>query len=210
MVSISLSLKSARLAHDASKSDVTGRGVSRLALSCGRAEAQAVIGSAEMRSAFHHLQMTALVRRLTMTAGFLGIMARCIGRGSPLPDVADHVVKPVTIWRESIDGRRAFVAVLGEVLERKSPLPGVGHESAFGICGIAPGIGRTLEPAARGVLPLDLARQCLARPRRIGRCVLVGDMDDGMVVPMRNRAVRTVGMTPVGAGHIGPPGAVVA
>src|SRR5262245_16670805 len=74
-------------------------------------------------------------------AGF-GRIGFVLGRppvGRPFPDIADHVVKAVTVRRESCYRRGTLVTVLREVFVRKSSLPGIGHMLASGHEFIAPG-----------------------------------------------------------------------
>ena len=163
-----------------------------------------------MRAALHHIELALRIDIVALATGFVGAALRRIERAGPLPDIAGHVVQPKTVRREGIDGRGALKTVLGEVLKGKAPLPGVGHVAAFGIGGIAPRIGGALETAARGEFPLRFVGQFLAGPCRIRLRVLVGDVYGRMIVLAENRAVRSVRVTPVRAGHIGPPRAMVA
>src|SRR4051812_40641357 len=98
---------------------MAGRGVDRLALACRRPVAQAVVRCAEVRAALRHaprdlsagfIRAVALSDRLgrTRVAGrTTPALSRANGRGievgGPLPDVAGHVVEPVTVRRVAGD-----------------------------------------------------------------------------------------------------------
>src|SRR5688572_16572942 len=127
------------LARDASEADVTGRGIDRLWVPGGGAIAPAIVGRAQMRAAFQDLAGDAAFGLAGVVAQLLSATARVLGDatgfagvggmpgiepiGSPFPNVADHVVKAVSIRREGRDGRCTLVAVSGQVLPGKAPLP---------------------------------------------------------------------------------------
>src|SRR5262245_13299670 len=114
-------------------------------------------------------------------------MTRDVPVGRPFPDVPGHVVEVVAVRWEASDRRRALVAVELRVLPGELALPAVRHRLAVREVLVAPGERRAVEPAARGVLPLGLGRQLLARPRRVRLGVLTRDVDDGMVVAAVDR-----------------------
>ena len=66
--------------------------------------------------------------------------------------------KPYPFGGNATDGRRRRVAVELEVLPGELALPRVGHRSAVREVLVTPGERRIVEAAARGVLPLGLAR----------------------------------------------------
>lgn len=61
------------------------------------------------------------------------------------------------------------------------------------------------EASSGGELPLGFCRKILALPSCIGQRVLVGDVDDGMIISSLDAANRTIGTTPVGALEKRPP-----
>src|SRR5258708_22694296 len=88
---------SARAPHDAPKTDVAGGRVDRLSLARRRAVAQAVVGRAEVRPAFHHSASDMRPRLARRAAGFFTAFNK---RGKkarrPLPHVAHHVLEAIT------------------------------------------------------------------------------------------------------------------
>src|SRR4051794_8821895 len=54
-------------------------------------------------------------------------MLRGVEIGRPLPDVPDHVVKPVSVGREGGNRGGALEPVFSQVLLREGALPGVRH-----------------------------------------------------------------------------------
>src|SRR5690348_1232471 len=125
--------------------------------------------------------------------------------GSPLPNVPRHVTKAIAVGRERADGRGALVAGSAEVLPGELALPGVRHEAATRSEFIAPHEPRTLQPTARGVLPLGFGRQRLTGPAGVGFRVLERDVRDRMVLASVERTGRTLGPVPARAGDVGPP-----
>src|SRR5438309_9722027 len=107
-----------------------------------RTVAAAVIRRAQMRAAFDDLAGYLGRRQTGVVAVFLAPTAwilwdatslLCIWRvlggppvGSPLPDIADHVVDAVAIGRVSHHRRRALVSVLAFIFVREISLPGIG------------------------------------------------------------------------------------
>src|SRR5258707_10666222 len=118
-------------------------GVDRLRMARCRPVTSAVVRRAQMRAALDDLPwnfhigrsgveavgLAAAARVLRNAAGLcrIRLMFWRIPVGGPFPDVADHVVQPVPVWRESSHWRRAFKAAGLGVLARKFTLPGVGH-----------------------------------------------------------------------------------
>src|SRR5262249_21230244 len=66
------------------------------------------------------------------TAGHAHVAMLLIPVHRPFPNVADHVVQVVAVWRKRADWRSPFVAVLLEILDRKFSLPCIRHHSACG------------------------------------------------------------------------------
>src|SRR4051794_22805252 len=155
---------------------MAGGGVDRLALACGGSEAQAVVRRAQVRAALDDPARYPLVGR--RPAARLFALARREGVARPLPDVAGHVIQAVAVGWEGTDRRRAGVAVEHEILPGELALPAVGQHLPARRELVTPCEGLAVEPPARGVLPLGLGRQRLARPRRVRRGVLVGDLRD--------------------------------
>src|SRR5215218_5990947 len=97
--------------HDASKTQMAGRGVERLGVSRRRAITAAVIGRAEMRAALDDLARDLDVGLARVVTALLGPAARVLGNAArlwrfgfmlcgvpvrgPFPDIADHVVQAV-------------------------------------------------------------------------------------------------------------------
>ena len=130
-------------------------------------------------------------------------MARDVPVGRPLPDVAGHVEETEAVRREGADRRPGAVARLGPPGEVAVPV--VRTALAVSLRLVAPDEGAAVEPAARGQLPLRLARQLLPGPGRVRLGVLEGDVHHGLVLAAVDRARRAVGMTPAGAGCPRPP-----
>ena len=74
---------------------------------------------------------------------------------------------------------------------------------------VAPGVQLAGEAAARGELPLGFGRQPLARPVRVGHRVVVGDVDDRVLLAPANRCCPGLRVAPVRAGLVAPPRLVV-
>src|SRR5438046_2252601 len=95
---------------------MTRGGIDRLRMSRCRPVSSAVVRRAQMRAAFDDLPWNFYVGRswvvavgLAPTARVLrdaaglwriGFMPWRVPVGGPFPDVADHVVQPVAVWRE--------------------------------------------------------------------------------------------------------------
>src|SRR5215831_7346344 len=144
--------------HDAAKTNVASRSVDRLTLARRRPVAQAVVGRAQVRAAFHHPASGVSAGLARHTAGFSGYFATVLGEATrgPLPHIADHVVEAIAVCGKGIDRRGAFVAVELEVLPGESALPGVGHCPPVRGKRFAPGVSRAVETAAGGEFPFGL------------------------------------------------------
>ena len=144
-------------------------------------------------------------RVLRDAARLVGVlrMARDVPVGRPLPDVAGHVEEAEAVRREGADRRPGAVAGLRPPGELAVPVVRTSLAARFRL--VAPDEVAAVEPAARGQLPLGLARQLLPGPGRVRLGVLVGDVHHGLVLAALRRARRAVGMPPAGAGRPGPP-----
>jgi hypothetical protein len=117
--------------------------------------------------------------------------------GGPLPDVADHVVNAVSVWRERLYGRWARIAILCSVLSWEFTLPSVGHVLSARRELIAPSIFSIFESTPRGKFPFYLSRQFLARPSRVGNRIRINDMHYRMVIEIVDGAFWTVWVSPI-------------
>src|SRR5580765_837406 len=152
--------------------------IDRLRMSRCRPVASAVIRRAQMRAAFDDLLWNLHVARSGVVAVVLAPAARVLRNaaglhrirlmlwripvGRPFPDVADHVVKSVTVWRECADRRGALEAVGIGVLPREFALPGICHVTAGRRELIAPRKLSAVEPPARSKFPFRLGWHVLA------------------------------------------------
>src|SRR3954466_7356737 len=102
-------------------------------------------------------------------------MARSVPVARPFPHVADHVVEPVTVRRETPDRRRTGMIVFIAVEYREETLPGICDRLALGIVS-ARIIVLAVAAAARGELPLCFGRNFASTPMRIGQRILIGNM----------------------------------
>src|SRR5438128_1612144 len=84
-------------------------------------------------------------------------------------------------------------------------LKGVCHVLSGWLEGVAPDEGFAGEAATRGELPLRFGGETLAGPFGIGNCIVIGDVDDGIIFLSLNIAVGAAGMVPVRALDVGPP-----
>src|SRR5262245_52433736 len=137
--------------------------------------------------------------------GASAIQLSIVPVGTPLPDVAGHVIEPIAVGRERLHRRRPLVAVLGSVLVRELALPEVGERLLVGWLVVAPGIGLAIQSTTGGELPLRLGRQTLAGPLRIGHGIVPGDVNNGMIVLAVEVAFGSFGMAPACAGRPVPP-----
>src|SRR5258706_497070 len=137
-----------------------------------------------------------------------GVTCREETRG-PLPYVAGHVVEPVAIGGKSPDRRSALVAIGLEVLPRKPALPGVGHGATLRSNLFTPRVSRAFQATAGSKFPFGFGRQRLSRPVSVGAGILVSDVDYRVVSAAVEGAVRTLGMPPIRAGCVFPPGTIV-
>src|SRR5262249_24588061 len=93
-----------------------------------------------------------------------------------------------------------------EVAPRELTHPDVGHETLTDEQLVAPGICRTLEPAACCVLPFGFGRKLLPRRPSVRENVLVRDVNDRMPLSCFETARRTFGEAPLRTRYIPPPG----
>src|SRR5689334_7513283 len=100
---------------------------------------------------------------------------------APLPYVAGHVVQAIAVRRKCANRRASYEAVGSQVMRRKNALPAIRQILAFRIQLIAPGIFFPGEPAALGIFKLGFGRQTLARPLRISRRIIPGNLRDRLV-----------------------------
>jgi hypothetical protein len=128
----------------------------------------------------------------------------------PFPDITDHVVNAIAVWRERGHGRRSLEAVVVQILSRKFALPRIGLVPAAGREFVTPGILSVFQTAPCGELPFRLGRQILASPACVGKRVSERDVYNRMVVEMVDVALWPIGMPPVGALEEGPPFSPVA
>src|SRR6516165_6177678 len=136
------------------------RGIDRLGMARGRTVAAAVVRCAKMRAALDDfsrnfdLRQTRIVAcslwaatRVFRNAARLRRVGLVLGRPpicGPLPDVADHVVKAVTVWWKCHDRRGALETIFAAILVREIALPGIGHMFAAGRKRVAPSIFGTV------------------------------------------------------------------
>ena len=131
---------------------------------------------------------------------------RIEGIGTPLPAVAHHVVQPEAVGCESVDRRQPIKAIGALIAIGETALPDIAAMLAARCLVVAPRKPCTLQPAARSPLPLRLGRQTLARPGGKRGGIGPAHMDHRQCVTRIERRMRPLGMTPVGARHLTPPG----
>src|SRR5262249_55115358 len=144
--------------HDAAKTNVASRSIDRLRLARRRPVAQAIVGRAQVRAAFHHPASGVSAALARHTAGFSGYFAAVRGEAGsgPLPHTPDHVEEAIAFRGTGIDRRGALVAVELEVLPGKSALPRVGHCPPVRRNRFTPRVSRAVETAAGGEFPFGL------------------------------------------------------
>src|SRR5690554_612068 len=173
-----------------------------------------------MRASFKHAALNLAAHRLTdrisrHAAALLPPSSRrldCVRRpyvARPLPDVADHIAQPVAVGLERIDRRCPHKPIECQILPRKLTLPGIRPKTPLGGKFLPPCIPRSLQPAARRVLPLRLARQRLAGPPGIGARIRIRHMNHRMRRTPLHTALRPLRAPPTRPRHIGPPRAPV-
>src|SRR5262245_5991849 len=133
------------LSNDAAKAQMAGRGIDGLGHARCRTVAPAIIRRAQVRPAFHyfardfdagHVGIIALVplstSRIEVGAARLrNLLVLLIPICSPLPNVAGHLIEPVTVgWKTSHRGS-PLESVFFEILPGEFALPGVGHVLAI-------------------------------------------------------------------------------
>src|SRR5215469_15642658 len=205
------------------ESNVASGGIDGLSHAGSRTIAAAIIWCTQERPAFNHLAWDAYVWGLWVIAavavtfrdgpaatGLGGGMTRRIPVDRPFPDITNHVEQTVAIGRELPDWCGPLITVRRQVLPGKLALPSVGHMLAARSEFLAPGVGRAIQPSARGKLPLSLGRQFFANPLCIGFSILVGDMDHRMLRAAFDRTLAAFRMPPVRTWNIRPPIKVIA
>src|SRR6201999_1014224 len=126
---------------------------------------------------------------------------------APFPDVAAGVQHADAVRLGSAAGTGAEPAAVAGVALREVALPDVHRVAAARFELVAPGEAGLLEAATGRHLPLSLVREAATGPGRESFRVAPGDVDDGMVeaVVVEPRP-RALGMAPVGAEDLAPPG----
>ena len=141
---------------------------------------QAIIRSAQVRTAFDHLArnfdlglawivaplLDSAPRVFRNAAGFRRVSIVLLREpvGGPFPYIADHVVNAVTVRRERGHRGSPLETVAVQILPRKIALPGVGVMLSAGHEFTAPGIFSVVDSAARRELPFGFGRQNPRRP----------------------------------------------
>ena len=182
---------------DAPESQVTRRRIDRLGKPGRGPIAAAVVRRAQVRAPFDHLardldvrlaRIVAFLRRATPRVAWNAARlrlamrtARCIPVGRPLPDVAGHVEKAVSVGGKRIDRRRPLVSVGPKVLPWELSLPEICHRPAVRHQLVAPGVFRAVVPAAGRELPLRFSRERFPAPPSIRLRVGICDVDHGIV-----------------------------
>src|SRR5580765_4093822 len=100
----------------------------------------------------------------------------------PLPNIARHVVKAVSVRRILRHRRDADETILAGIFLRKRSLVRVGHVLSADAELIAPDEWFAGAAAAGGKLPFSFRRQTFAGPLRIGLGVFVSDVHDGIIL----------------------------
>src|SRR3954447_3045617 len=131
-------------------------------------------------------------------------MARSVPVARPFPHVADHVVEPVTVRRETPDRRRTGMIVFIAVEYREETLPGICDRLSMRIV-CARIIILTVAAAARGELPLRFGRKFVSAPLRVSKRILVGNMHNRVIFLAHDRAAGAGRLTPVRTGNVLPP-----
>src|SRR5689334_24184115 len=143
------------------------RGIDRLCHARGRPVTPAVVRRTKKRAALHHPARYGNVGHVGVIAlvsfSTLGIETRATGMNSfavllvpvrrPFPNIAGHVVQPVTVGRKAAHRRRSFETIEFKILPWEFPLPGVRHLLLAGSKFIPPNELRTIQSAARGEFP---------------------------------------------------------
>src|SRR5262249_30363281 len=120
-----------RRAHT-TKTDVRGAAVrGSLAAAPGKVAHAIQVAAQERSAALNPFLDPRLHRIVTVVWAFrVALESRPVGVGpvpvgAPFPDVAGHVVQPVTVGRKRLDRGRPAEAVLERVLVRETPLPDI-------------------------------------------------------------------------------------
>src|SRR5262249_53879908 len=120
-------------------------------------------------------------------ARMLLLVTRYIKVCGPLPDIADHIVEAIAVRRVCANWRGPLVAILKQVLPGNLPLAGVRHRLAIWLEHVPPGELLALESTTRGEFPLGLGGELFAGPSRVSHCVVIGNVDDRMIVESFDR-----------------------
>ena len=126
--------------------------------------------------------------------------------GAPFPDVADHVVKAVSIGFKATGGCCAQVAIVCRIDLRELSLPDVA--SMFPQRGqlVAPGVGRIHQTASCRCFPLSFRWQFFASPSSKRGGIVPRHMNDRVVKPFDKQRAWPVRRVPASAFHWNPPG----
>src|SRR5437667_6197250 len=133
------------------------------------------------------------------------VVIRAIPVAAPFPDVARHVVKAVTIRRETLRRRDAGIPIFNRVFHWKLSLPRVRHPFPTGTKIIAPNVCFSRQPAACRKLELRFSRQTFSRPFRICFRVRISDLHYRIFFLPFNVAFRSLRVPPVRAFDVAPP-----
>src|SRR5262249_49258551 len=154
--------------------DVASGCVDRMSIPSGRAIAPAIVRRTEMRPALQHFARNFDFRLpgivTVLFAASMGIMRSATGVRSgamrmhipicsPLPYVADHVQKSISIGRENAHRRGALKTIAGKVLPGEFALPCIGHMPAIREQGITPCEFGSIKPPAGREFPFRFGGQ---------------------------------------------------
>ena len=78
--------------------------------------------------------------------------------GTPLPGIARHGIKPITVWGKGIYRTGARIAILARVVIGEFALPDVAAMFSVRPQFVAPGIKLLFQATARGIFPLGFRR----------------------------------------------------
>src|SRR5262249_30712753 len=148
-------------------------------------------------------------RPLRVIAGPLAVILWLVPIGAPFPNVAANVEQAVSVGRIRGHGRGSTITVALTVADRKPALPDVRLPLAPGFQFVAPAVRLPIDFPTGRKFPLGLSRQALAGPIAVGFGVVPGDVYRRMVFAPLEVAVGAIGMSPVRAGHVPPPGQVI-
>ncbi len=168
------------------------RSINRLRKACSRAITLAIVRCAQVRPTLQNftrdLQFslpgiiaTLLSRSTWIVRDAAGlhpycIMLRLIPVRSPLPDVSNHVVEPITVRRKRPDGRGALIAIAAQIVPWKFTLPRIRHVASVRKKFLPPCKSSAVQSTPCCKLPLRLRRQIFSRPFRISLPIAISDM----------------------------------